>query len=432
MPTNRALRILALFLSGLLFTLAATFVQAQTNTFQEGDVFAAVGEGQVKWYRSDGTLVQVLDTGQGGFTTGMAFDDDGHLYVTNFDANVVSVFDTNGDLIGTFGSNYGDNPESIVFDEEGNMYVGHAGPGGGIVADRSIKKYDPSGTLLAEFEVECEDRGSDWIELASDQCTMFYTSEGTLVKRFDVCTNTQLPDFASGLSGRLYALRLLEDGSLLVAGQQNIQHLDSTGAIIGTYDVLGEDHWFALNRDPDGESFWSGDQGSGSFYKIDIDSGEVLIGPINACTTDSCLGGLAVFGELTVVSATPTPSPSPGSMPTSTPGSASNPTPTPAIGIVVSPPVVPPVPSSWCPLGTIGPPGSWLNWCIVILVLLLLLLLGFLLWYLFGRGEASGPVSAPGRRTGGTRRPPPKKKPARKRSGEDITHGRPPKPPKRK
>ncbi|MDX1670055.1 MAG: hypothetical protein R3194_11600, partial [Limnobacter sp.] len=60
-----------------------------------------------------------------------------------------------------------------------------------LVLDRSMpntKHLKDELTLMgaSQFDVATDDRGSDWIDLAADQCTMYYTSEGTLVKRFDV------------------------------------------------------------------------------------------------------------------------------------------------------------------------------------------------------------------------------------------------------
>ena len=259
-------------------------------TFATGDVFAAISDGKVNWYRPDGALVTTLDTGLGGFTTGMAFDTDNNLYVTNFGAGTVSRFDSSGNFLGTFGSSYSASPESIVFDTQGNVYVGHAD------GDRDIRKFDKSGTLLAQYDVETEDRGSDWIDLAADQCTMFYTSEGTHVKRFNVCTNAQLPDFASGLHGAAYALRILSDGSVLVADTVDIHLLNSSGTIIQTYDAPGEDSWFALNLDPDGTSFWSGNYDTGNFYRFDIATGAIRFGPVSTCGS-GCLYGIAIFKE---------------------------------------------------------------------------------------------------------------------------------------
>src|SRR4029079_18324894 len=115
---------------------------------------------------------------------------------------------------------------------------------------------------------------SDWIDLASDQCTMFYGFEGSTVERFDVCTNTPLTTFATGLS-QAFAMRLLPGGGLLVADRTEVKRFDAGGNLIQTYDAAGEDSWFALNLDPNGTSFWSGNFDTGNFYKINIASGLV-------------------------------------------------------------------------------------------------------------------------------------------------------------
>jgi hypothetical protein len=80
-------------------------VAVQTlSQFGIGDVFVGVGSGLVQWRLPDGTLNATLDTGVGGFTTGMAFDKLGNLYSTAFTANTIVKFDTSGTKIGTFES----------------------------------------------------------------------------------------------------------------------------------------------------------------------------------------------------------------------------------------------------------------------------------------------------------------------------------------
>ncbi len=260
--------------------------------FSAGDVFASVSNGRVQHYNSAGVLLETLNTGFGAYTTGMAFDSAGNLYVTNFNANKVAVFDNTGTFKGAFGSGYSADPESILFDGAGNAYVGQAD------GSADVMKFDSAGNLLRSFNVPTESRGSDWIDLAQDQCTLFYTSEGYKVKRFDVCNNVALTDFATLDHRPAFALRLLPDGGLLVADSTDIHRLDSSGNIIKTYDAAGENNWFALNLDPDGKSFWSGDFGTANFYKFDIDSGTQLM-KINTGTGSSTLFGLAVYGERT-------------------------------------------------------------------------------------------------------------------------------------
>jgi uncharacterized repeat protein (TIGR01451 family) len=273
-----------------------------SGTFQTGDVFVGVANGQVQWYHPDGTLNETLDNTVGGYTTGMAFDAAGHLYVTNFSAGEnagspahpsvpkgggtgsVSEFDTNGDFIGFFGDGY-NVPESILFDQAGNAYVGNVGGG--------TLKFDAGGNLLQTFNTG----RTDWIDLAADQCTLFYTDESGVIHRYDVCTDAQLSDFAS--SGGQYALRLLPGGGLIAAASGTVNRFDSSGNITQSYDAPGEDSWFALNLDPDGTSLWSADFSTADFVKFDISSGDVLE-TFNTGTGSSTVFGLSVFGEITV------------------------------------------------------------------------------------------------------------------------------------
>lgn len=266
---------------------------ANAAPFVIGDVFAAIGNGQVAQYASDGTLKDTLNTGLGGFTTGMAFDSAGNLYVTNFSNNSISRFDNNGVLMEAqfVTSQAGQSaPESIVFDASGNFYVGHAD------GTSDIEKYAADGTFLQRFDVATTARGSDWIDLAADQRTMFYTSENYEIKRYDVVDDVQLADFADFNPDRpAFALRILDDGGVLVAVSGEVKRFDAAGNEIDSYDAPGINA-FALNLDSDGTSFWTGDYGNGMLFKYDIESGELLA---TISTGSSDLFGVTVFGEIT-------------------------------------------------------------------------------------------------------------------------------------
>ncbi|HLK33019.1 MAG TPA: hypothetical protein VKT29_08005 [Terriglobales bacterium] len=280
------------------------------NTFQTGDVFVAIGgldsTATVQWYRN-GTLLQTLSTGQANTeAAGLAFDQSGNLYATVFQAANVVKFDHKGNLRGTFGSGYtslnGDNtvsndPESILFDFNGNAYVGQAD------GTRQVLKFDSSGNPLAQYSPATEDRGTDWIDLASDQKTLFYTSEGTHVKRFDLSTSTQLPDFNStALAGRAaYAVRIMPDGEVLVADTDRVVRLDASGNVAQTYLATSLEPnnespaLFGLALDPDGKSFWTADLVAGTVWKVDLAHGSI---DTTISTGSSDVGGIAVFNGL--------------------------------------------------------------------------------------------------------------------------------------
>jgi len=298
-----------IFLSSLFVSLIAAIVcftpiSAHAVPFLEGDVFAGTSSGTVEQWRVGSGLLATYSTGQNGFVTGMAFDSSDNLYVTNFSASNITKLDSTGAIIASpfvINDSRADN-ESIVFDSAGNFYVGQAD------GTKDIIKRAADGTFLARYDVSYENLGSDWIDLAADQTTMYYTSEGRLIQRYDVGTDSQLAAFATlPGSGDAFALRLLSDGGLLVADQSNIKRLDSSGAYIQTYDVAGNNSWFALNIDPDGTSFWSADYATGLIQQFDITSG--ALGTSFASGASGGPWGLVVLGEVTQAQASvPEPS----------------------------------------------------------------------------------------------------------------------------
>jgi hypothetical protein len=290
--------------------LTASTGLSQSPTFQTGDVFAGVGGGQIQWYRNGilVTTLQVPGNPPPTFDTGMAFDAAGNLYTTDFDKGSVSKFDRSGNFLSTFASGL-TSPESMLFDSTGNAYVGQAD------GTHQVIKFDSSGNQLTTFSPAIESRGTDWIDLTSDQKTLFYTSEGKFIKRFDVSTLTQLNDFNSiALPGsHAFAVRILPNGNVLVADSSAALQLNSSGTIIHTYNPCVCSSLFSLNLDPDGVHFWVGDSTSGNIYRIRIaDAGTVVDQTIP--TKPGTLFGVVVFGQVTSANTANllfTPSPTP-------------------------------------------------------------------------------------------------------------------------
>jgi hypothetical protein len=275
--------------------------EASGMAYNIGDVFAGVGNGKIKHFSPSGVLLDTLDTATGSTEdSGMAFDLAGNLYSTNFTANSMSKFNNIGGLIGPFGGGFNNHPESVLVNAAGDFYVGQAD------GSRQVLKFAASGAALGSFSPAVENRGTDWIDLRADQCTLFYTSEGKLIKRFNVCTNSQLADFATlPISGvppndAAYALRIRPNQEVLVATSQKVFRLNPSGVIIQTYPKpAGETSTlFALNLDADLTSFWTAGIATGNVYKIDIATGAMLTS-FNASIVGPSLAGLAVFGEIT-------------------------------------------------------------------------------------------------------------------------------------
>ena len=323
-----------------------------SQEFEDGDiVLSTLGTG-IHWYKPDGTFVKKLPpapaTSFGDvINVGGAFDSLGNLYVAEFNSlpvyngTGVSKYNKNGALIDVWRENFGclergsfnsGNrcllPESITIDKNDNVFVGGVATAeGGTVNNEvqnederdDIRKFDSNGTFITRFNPTVEKRGSDWVELAPDQCTLYYTSEGRHVKQYDVCNDVQMKDFGDaygiGRSGEdqgsrsgnfpNYALRLLPDGDLLVASESKIVKFNSRGNIIQTYDIPTEEPLFGLNLDPDGKSFWTTSSGSHDVYRVDIESGQILqhfTTSLNAPVSGG-ITGIIIKGEPTLSTA---------------------------------------------------------------------------------------------------------------------------------
>jgi hypothetical protein len=286
--------------------------------FAAGDVFAGIGNGLWSHFDSTGKLLATLSDRAGTgdpYGTGMCFDPAGAMYATVL-TGPIRHFSNDGTLLdvaaGRFSSGSfsyktrGTYAESCLIVNGDTMFVSEVGGTGDIL------KLDLTGTQLANYDVS----RSDWLDLAADKCTMFYSDEGPAIHRFDVCTNKPLTDFVSG-GDHFFALRILPDGTVLAASNTSVKRFDPSGAQIATYTAQGEKQFFALNLDPDGVHFWSGGYHTGSIYKFAIapTAPPVLSIPAPIFSGGSgVLAGLAIFGER--IASQPTPPAVSASIPT--------------------------------------------------------------------------------------------------------------------
>jgi outer membrane protein assembly factor BamB len=261
--------------------LALVRIQAAQShiLFERGDVFVSLETGVVQWRLPDGTLRATLVPRVAGWGEGMAFDRDGNLYLAHWRAdalgasgNTVEMFSPLGVSQGSVGRGYNCDPHAIVFDSTGHRYVGQTG------CRRSLLKFVTWETSPIEFMPAEDNQGVFWIDLAPDDCTMFYTSYGPNVKRFDTCAGIQLGDFnVSPLpGGAAQDLRVLPDGGVLVSSGQVIARLDAAGVLVRTYAVPGEAAlWAGLDLVGDG-TFWAANYYSSNVYKFDLATGATL------------------------------------------------------------------------------------------------------------------------------------------------------------
>ncbi len=279
---------------------------ADTTVFQSGQVFASVGNSTVNVYDpSSGNLLDSLvDNTNEPYTVGTAFNSQGDLFVADDLNGDISEFGPDGTPLPTFATGLS-NPISMVFDNQGNMYVGQQ-------TTPYIAEFAPDGTRLTDIgPLQTELYGDDWIDLASDECTFYYTTEGTDILTYNKCTNTQGPNFnkvpfpstdpSTGLPVNAFEVKLLSNGDVLVADSNAVLLLDSNGNVIQTYPCSGLPNCggqlFAVSVDPSGTAFWTGDSASGDIYEINIATGALMQ---TIATHEGLLYGLSVAGNLSV------------------------------------------------------------------------------------------------------------------------------------
>src|ERR1041385_1784208 len=254
---------------------------ASANGFSPGNILVALANGMVEVRGSDGTLESIISGPFTGEAKGLAIDSNGNLLVAydwpadHSNGNTVGIYNRDGTFVGTFGSGYNCAPLGVLVDAAGNVYVSERTCLGRIL------QFDSSGNLLQTFYVNSDYVGAWWMDLAADGCTMYYTSDGQHIQRYNICTSTQLPNLNSApLSDRAYAgalgIRILPDGSVLAADHYSIQRLDSNGNVVGKYYGFPDNGLAAIALDPDGQTFWATHTAASVLLHIDISQGAVL------------------------------------------------------------------------------------------------------------------------------------------------------------
>ncbi len=332
---------------GLLPVLVAGWIgltplAAFAHPWVNGNVYAAISNGQYQQYSSTGATGDLLQVGtigrpDGGFTAGCGFNPAGNppgpvnLYTTVWHENKIVISTDAGathglppvaaQVIDTSLVSPG-HPETIVFNTAGDFFVGLVDAP---LGQANLLKYSKANVLLGKWELTRGARGVDSIDLAPDQDTIYYTSEDNVIRTFTITstapgggTGTQGIYHTGAASSRYYGIRLLQGGNvfgngtstpgfLMVADTQNIKVLNAAGtSVMNTYGTGVSPHpvygngWFSVSVDSGGGAFVAGDFYSGRIVKFNAD-GTVAPGyNFVANPQPFRVNGVCVKGELTV------------------------------------------------------------------------------------------------------------------------------------
>jgi len=343
--------VLVLGCVGLLFFPAKPAAAGTPGTqFASGQVFASVGNSAVSVYSqatpsappnapSTPSLDTTLNDGLNeSYTAGSAFDAHGNLYVADDYSGDVSEYSPNGTLDGVFASGL-QNPLSLAFDNNGNLYVGQQ-------STPYIAEFNSTGQLVRNIgPLTTELAGDDWIALA-DQCNVYYTTEGSDILHYNICTNTQEPNFnlqsfpsfdsSTGLPVQAFELQVVPGGDVLVADSNADILLDPNGNVLHTYTCASlpgcQGSLFAISLDPNGTSFWTGDSTSGDIWQVALGGANDGYVQQQIDTHSGALYGLSVDDQIEVAAPTPVANTTPSTLavqPVS--GNFSSPTPVSAV-----------------------------------------------------------------------------------------------------
>lgn len=259
-----------------LFAFLATNAMAQVG-FIHGDLivtgadYATATENVILQYSPDGTLRRIFAS-----STTRAFYDplvmNGRLIVPS--AAEIIHFDEAGTVLGQFASIA--LVDFLAPTGDGRI-VAASVPGSATVMDASgaVVLTQGPGTLPGGIDV------------AQDHCTTYFASP----RRFgtwNACTGgppVHIGPVRPEPLGR--TIRILSDGSLLIAHESDVIRVDPIGNVLRSYGIQGK----ALALDPDGVSFWTAYDGR--ITRLNIETGAV----ITTFQIPYGIGYLTVIGE---------------------------------------------------------------------------------------------------------------------------------------
>ena len=175
-------RIWALYIGAALAILALR--PASADIFNFGDVMISTNFGSVYQYDHDLNYIRSLEFSAFHQSAGSTFDNAGNFYLTGVNSAIAKV-DSTGNLVSPSYFTGGAAYASILYSRSGAFYAGDGkskvisqfAAGGGLPTTTFTVKTEINGPLGVE------DTGTDWIDLAANGTTFYYTSGGSHVLR---------------------------------------------------------------------------------------------------------------------------------------------------------------------------------------------------------------------------------------------------------
>ena len=298
-----------------------------SSTWELGDIFIGIGNGQFQVRSNAGTLKETIAAGNSGDTAGCALDASLNVFLVNTTLSriIKRELDSPHGIDQTIIAD--PSPQSIVFARNGDFYVGHLG---GLIRRYTVNQNNGNASKAESTVVTVDSFDSFWLDLAADQRTILYTSGGRTIRSVTVDVNPSTNQATFGVpttfttlpppnSDAARALRLLPPGAgagngailggVIVADKGDIKRLNASGAVVQIYDAgsgsQSHDDWFALGLDitdvdeaGGDRAFWAGDKSQGTLWRFNLQSSTATAGPVATGAAGS-LRGLCLNSEPT-------------------------------------------------------------------------------------------------------------------------------------
>ncbi|MHB0971832.1 MAG: NHL repeat-containing protein [Thermoanaerobaculia bacterium] len=187
----------------------------------------------------------------------------------------------------------------FVLDASGAAYAsGSVYDTDNLVNRPTLAKVSPSGEILWTilFPPGAPDRRTNvTMDLARDQCTLWYSPATDGVGRYDVCRQVALSSITSEVASRI---RILPDGGALLALATGVVRVDPSGSIVKTWPYATNlRKAVSISVAPDRRSFWvaEGNAPTSVYYHVDLATDAVLREV--EVTKPFAITAFAVYGE---------------------------------------------------------------------------------------------------------------------------------------
>lgn len=282
--------------------------------FSNGDIFVTAsdldasarfptGKSKILQIASDWTPKAVFETGHTGLISSLTLDRDGNLHALDPQARAHTVIGPDGKPKSMLANLPARAHGSMIVLPDGDYLIGEhmVGDIPGFSGKGKVYRVNAAGDQQAEYDTETNGGmggflGVTHMVLSGDGKTLYHTSEtGAHVYGHDLAANRRLGAVYTRADPppMVFGIAALNDGSLLVAGGNEIRRIIPGKPEHKSYTLPEGRGWAVPAVRGDGSRFWALDFFGGKLACIETESGKLL--ELKELGLAKCLTGIAEF-----------------------------------------------------------------------------------------------------------------------------------------